>query len=220
VKALTPLQAAFYDVVTDMPLRAGAAPESHADADTELWFIGVWSYGRIWLSRDCPRDPECSLLGTVALPSTLAAAVAIGATYMELDWERCDAEMEAFLEQCSGTALQNVLFEVHESIDHTDPVLLYIGDSTLTNFGKFNNLQERNGADLPACFYRRVRHMSREDWTREEKIFVFCFYWLRMAGCRGEEFGGRQLNPALPPNRSKPRQDCLPAASRPVRRMC
>jgi acyl-coenzyme A synthetase/AMP-(fatty) acid ligase len=39
--------------------------------------------------------------------------------------------------------------------------------------------------------------MSREDWTREEKIFVFCFYWLRMAGCRGEEFGGRQLNPAL-----------------------
>jgi acyl-coenzyme A synthetase/AMP-(fatty) acid ligase len=197
VKALTPTQAAFYDVVTDLPLHLDPAPQQGAGEETERWFIGIWSYGRMWLSRDCPQDPECRLLGTAELPSTLSAAVAIGATYMEDDWEGCDAEMQAFFDQCSDSALEHVLYEVYESIDHTDPVLLYIGDSTLTNFGKFNNLQERNGADLPACFYRRVRQMSLEDWTREEKIFVFCFYWLRIAGCRGEEFGGRQLNPAL-----------------------
>lgn len=92
--------------------------------------------------------------------------------------------------------MRKALYEAHEAVDHTDPVLLYIGDATLTNFGKFNNLQERNGADLPTCFFRRAQHASPTAWTPEERTFVFCFYWLRMAGCRGEEFCGRQLNAA------------------------
>jgi hypothetical protein len=67
---------------------------------------------------------------------------------VEDDWKGCNAEMQAFFDQCSDCALEHVLYEVYESIDHTDPVLLYIDDSTLTNFGKFDNLQERKA---PIC---------------------------------------------------------------------
>jgi acyl-coenzyme A synthetase/AMP-(fatty) acid ligase len=198
MESLTTLQAGLYGVAANLMLHIGTPSEQRVDeGEQELWHLGIWSHGRIWLSLECPSDPECRLLGTVALPLTFASAVEIAAGRMQDAWEERDAEMDAFLAQCDEEALRRVLFEVHESIDHMDPVLLYIGDATFTNFGKFNNLQERNGADLPGCFYRRVHKMTPAEWTREEKIFVFCFYWLRVAGCRGEEFCGRQLNPAL-----------------------
>lgn len=194
--ALTPEQAAFYDIAANLPLLPCEQLRQPAGTDPEWWFIGVWSYGRVWLARARPEDPECRLLGQVALPASVASAVAIGADVMQRALDVCDVQMHEFFDQCDDRTWQLVLHEVHESIDHIDPVLMYVGDVTLTNFGRFNNLQERNGADLPACFYRRVRRMTRAEWTREEKYFVFCLYWLRVAGCRGEEFNGRQLCPA------------------------
>jgi acyl-CoA synthetase (AMP-forming)/AMP-acid ligase II len=196
-EALTPAQAAFYDIAANFPLLpcAQEAPAQPAQTDPEWWFIGVWSYGRMWLSRSRPEDPECRWLGQSALPAAVASALAICADGMQRALEECDAQMHDFFAGCDDRTFRHMLHEVHESIDHMDPILLYVGDVTFTNFGRFNNLQERNGADLPACFYRRLRRMTLADWTREEKIFVFCLYWLRMAGCRGEEFNGRQLCP-------------------------
>ncbi len=194
MKSLTPLQRAVVDEL-------GGRTSTLVDADAATaggarWYLGQWSYGRIWLAPERPADPECRLLAALSLPAATHDAVVARAVSIQQSWQTCDPEMDAFFDNLDAEGLQRVLHEVHETVDHTDPMLLYVGDDTLTNFGKLNNLQER-GADLPRCFHRRAREMARDRWTTAERIYVFCVYWLRRAGCRGEEFCGRQLNPTL-----------------------
>ncbi|HYD63446.1 MAG TPA: class I adenylate-forming enzyme family protein [Noviherbaspirillum sp.] len=197
VQALTPTQTALYELAGSLPLCSSVAACSALNEAAQTWHIGIWSHGRLWFAPALPDAAECRTLAAVLLPTALVDDAAARAACIQAQWTRCDNQLDGFFADLDPHGLQRVIFEVHEAIDHTDPMLLYIGDATLTNFGKFNNLQERNGADLPHCFFRRVQEMELAEWTREEKIFVYCLYWLRSAGCRGEEFGGRQLNPAL-----------------------
>ncbi|RZI42191.1 long-chain fatty acid--CoA ligase [Herbaspirillum sp. HC18] len=196
VRLLTPLQSAFRDVAGNLPFFPIGRPVECA-ADAEVWYIGAWSFGRIWLAHEIPDDPECRMFGFAVLPTHLQGAVRMHAEKGQQAWKRCDAQMERFFADQTEETLANVLSGIHEEIDHIDPVLLYIGDAMLTNFGKFNNLQERNGVELADCFFRRLRKTPVSVWTREEKTFIFCFHWLRAAGCSGEEFNGCQINPAL-----------------------
>ena len=197
VQAMTPMQTALYELAGDLPLSFSFEDRSIVDGDAQTWYVGIWNHGRLWLAPEHAGDDECRMLAAVSVPAALSRDAAARAALIQARWMRCDNQLDEFFAALDSARLQHVLFEVHEAIDHTDPMLLYIGDATLTNFGKFNNLQERNGADLPHCFFRRVQGMGLAQWTREEKTFVYCLYWLRMAGCRGEEFNGRQLNPAL-----------------------
>jgi len=194
LESLTPFQAALLDVAPDLALHTEDDPAGEGSG--KPYVLGVWNYGRIWLSDAAPLDKECRLIGHVYVPHELDAAVATRAAQLHQDLHRKDAEMEAFFAERDGESLRECLYEVHEAVDHTDPVLLYIGDKTITNVGKYNNLQARNGADLPHCFFNRAPRMPLQEWTEEERIMVFCLYWLRAAGCRGEEFNARQLSPA------------------------
>lgn len=195
LESLTPLQAALYELAPGLPLQARPASDEDAGGGMPC-ALGVWSYGRLWLSGTAPDDPECRLIGHVVVPQALSAAISARAAEPRLALRSKDAEMDAFFAECDDETLRARLFEVHEAVDHTDPMLLYIGDRTITNFGKYNNLQARNGADLPHCFFSRVAHMRLAEWTEEERILVFCLFWVRAAGCRGEEFNARQLSPA------------------------
>jgi acyl-CoA synthetase (AMP-forming)/AMP-acid ligase II len=192
IQSLTAAQRAMLEVAGDVPLSDTVGHASGASP----WFLGVWNYGRVWLAPRQPTDPECRVLGAIDLPIALRAAVANRALDIQTLWSRCDSRMHDFFSNLDADAEKRVLHEVHEMVDHTDPVLLYIGDETITNFGKFNNLQERN-ADLPHCFHRRALHTPSRQWSTAERIYVYCFHILHRAGCRGEEFNGRQLNPAL-----------------------
>ncbi|WP_192805196.1 class I adenylate-forming enzyme family protein [Noviherbaspirillum aerium] len=195
LESLTPLQAALLDIAPGLPLHA-ARPAAAEGSDGKPYALGVWSYGRLWLSDAAPADPECRLIGHVHVPHALDAAIDARAAQLRQALRAKDAEMDAFFAACDEEALSACLYEVHETLDHTDPLLLYIGDKTLTNVGRYNNLQARNGASLPDCFFNRAPRMRLQDWTEEERIMVFCLYWLRVAGCRGEEFNARQLSPA------------------------
>lgn len=195
LQALTPFQAALFDIAPDLPLHVSAEPATPEDGGKSC-ALGVWSYGRLWLSDAAPADPECRLIGYFHIPHALNAALSARADELRRALHSKDAEMEAFFAALDDASLRACLYDVHEAVDHTDPVLLYICDRTITNFGKYNNLQARNGANLPDCFFNRVQRMRLQDWTEEERILVFCLYWLRVAGCRGEEFNGRQLSPA------------------------
>jgi len=192
---LTAEQTALLELGHYLPLLDVPIPESH-DANTTYYYLGVWNYGRIWLSANAPANPDCRLIACVAITEAMRSTLATRAEQIKQSMQSNDGEMDAFFADCSDEKLREVLFEVHECVDHTDPVLLYIGDDTISNFGKFNNLQARNGASLPDCFFNRVKEMHLQDWTRAERILVFCLYHLRLAGCRGEEFNCKQLHPA------------------------
>lgn len=196
LQSLSAEHTALFELVPDAKLqtRAGGGSES---PDTTIWQLGIWNYGRLQLAQESPDDAECRMLGQFAISPQRAEAVAVRTEALQRAASRCDAQMASFYDALDGDALKKVLVEVHEAVDHTDPVLLYINDTTISNFGKFNNLQERNGANLPHCFFRRVAQLPcAAAWTHDERIFVFCFHWLIAAACRGEEFNGRQLNPA------------------------
>jgi acyl-coenzyme A synthetase/AMP-(fatty) acid ligase len=193
---LTAAQAALLELAAEQLLQPAVPPDRAPPAGGTRYFVGVWSYGRIWLSDVAPNDPECRLIGSIVVPEQLEAKLAARTAAIQQERRRNDAEMENFYAACDGETLRQILHEVHESVDHVDPVLLYVGDATFTNWGKYNNLQARNGADLPDCFFTRAAHMRLADWSEAERALVFCLYWLRMAGCRGEEFNGRQLYPA------------------------
>jgi acyl-CoA synthetase (AMP-forming)/AMP-acid ligase II len=193
-QSLTAVQRAVMDEASAMPLHD---PDDGIDREGDCtWYLGQWSYGRVWLARERPADGECRLLGALSMSSAMFDAVVRRAARTLDAWHACDGEMNAFFDALDARGVQRVLDAVHEAIDQTDPVLLYIGEATLTNVGKFNNLQER-AADLPHCFHRRAQDVAPDRWTWAEKVYVFCMHWLRTAGCRGEEFCGRQLNPAL-----------------------
>jgi acyl-coenzyme A synthetase/AMP-(fatty) acid ligase len=195
LESLTPHQAALLDVAPELPLHIpGELPEK---GNGKPYALGVWSYGRLWLSDAAPSDPECRLIGFVHVPQELDAAIAARTVELQQALRSRHAEMDAFFNAQDDASLRACLYEVHEAVDHTDPVLLYIGDKTITNVGKYNNLQARNGADLPHCFFNRVPRMQLHAWSEEERIMVFCLYWLRVAGCRGEEFNARQLSPSM-----------------------
>lgn len=193
VQSLSADQAALLEIAPDAAL--GSATAAVAEGG-EAWYLGIWNYGRVLLSREAVHDAECRVLGTLAIAPQTAAAVLRRTQAIRQDWARCDAQVDVFYAGLGHHALHQVLDAVHEAVDHTDPVLLYVGEATISNFGKFNNLQERSGADLPHCFFRRVWDMPLAAWTQAERVFVFCFHWLRVAGCRGEEFNGRQMNAA------------------------
>jgi acyl-CoA synthetase (AMP-forming)/AMP-acid ligase II len=189
--SLTLVQRAVMAQASDLNLHA---PDEEQGGYT--WYLGLWSYGRVWLARARPQDPECRLLAALTMSEATANAVVANAAKLIGEARLGDVEMNAFFDRLDAEGIRHVLREVHEAVDHTDPVLFYIGDDTLTNFGKFNNLQER-AADLPQCFHRRAEDTPVDRWSHAERVYVFCVYWLRAAGCRAEEFCGRQLDPEL-----------------------
>jgi|GEM_PF-1193269 len=80
---------------------------------------------------------------------------------------------------------------VYESVDHIDPVLIYVGAEVFTLFGKHNNLIRRG--EGPVGILDKMRLTSVSSWSWSEKVFLFLAYAVAVSGCRLEEFNGKQL---------------------------
>lgn len=196
LEQLTSTQMALVELAPDLQIIVNGKSIENSASPATKFFLGIWTYGRIWLATTLPADPHCRLVGSVDVPPYLLAAVNARDSRIQQSLQLFDDEVNTFFQSIHDKRLREVLYQVHESIDHTDPVLFYFGELTITNFGKFNNLQSRNGADLPNCFFTRAATMALAEWTVQERTFVFCVYWLGVAGCRGEEFNARQMNPS------------------------
>lgn len=70
--SLTLVQAELVSKNGDAPFSLKASPRAH----TETWYVGLWSYGRIYLSRSVPADDECELLGATYVPEVIAQVLA------------------------------------------------------------------------------------------------------------------------------------------------
>ena len=155
-----------------------------------IWHIGVWSYGRAFLTDTLPQSHEYSVFAWLAVCHELSAEIEARAQKENAASAKYEQELENLLADMTEAKKCEIVELVRDGIDHMDPVMIYTDERAFTNFGPYNNLLRRPGALL-----ERLAETPLKDWLRDEKRFVGCFYWIRQAGLRGEEFNGLQLTP-------------------------
>lgn len=174
--------------------------------------FGVTEYGRIILSRNPLIESDDLVFGYV--PATEAEWQKINALKSETDDEsaRAKVEVDEFFASVSDDHLREILNTVEHMVDHVDPVLIYVEDRTYTLYGKRNNLLDRivRRRTVPGnitvgkglvesrvgrgdFLFTYLRERKIEEWNDNEKLFIYCMYWLKQSGGRGEEFNGLQL---------------------------
>ncbi len=177
---------------------AGSLPLDASRAEAgggETWLVGVHDHGRVVFGTAMPATAH-RLFGTVHVDAETAAEVrrrAAGRQAAEADLDR---QVEAWLASIDEAEAGRTLAEVRFAIDHVDPVLLYVRDSTFTNLSNGNNLLHPQKHDPRQYVFDAMAAMPRQEWGRDERTLVACFHWALRAGGRGEEFNGRQLTPA------------------------
>lgn len=187
LRSLTARQSALLELMGDHLLEwtiPAFSPEG------TIWHIGVWSYGRIFLADSLPENRDYVIFAWLPVPDKIASEIAARAQEAEAKDAPYERELEAFLAGLTEARKREVVESVSDGVDHMDPVLIYVGDSTFTNFGPYNTLLRKPGA-----LFDRLADMPVNEWLPDEKRFVGSFYWVRQAGMRGEEFNGLQLTP-------------------------
>ncbi|MFP5262407.1 MAG: hypothetical protein ACLGJB_10935 [Blastocatellia bacterium] len=207
-KSLTRLQKAMVDVLgpskkiffSDYPV---GAPRIN---------FGVTEYGRIILSQDSLVESDDLIFGYVTAAEAEWRRINALKSAADDETRRGKAEVEEFFAAVSDEYLREILNTVEHMVDHVDPVLIYVEDRTFTLYGKRNNLLDRvvrrrtvpgNTTVGKALVESRVgrgdflftylRHRKIGEWNDDEKMFIYCMYWLKQSGGRGEEFNGLQL---------------------------
>jgi hypothetical protein len=187
LRSLTARQHALLELMGEtVPEWTLPAEQSHST----IWYIGVWNYGRILLSDTVPESNEYSVFAWLVVPEEVSTRIDSRAREAETGSAKYEQDLETFWAAVSEAQKREILEIVRDGIDHIDPVLICVDDRTFTNFGPYNNLLRKPGALLD-----RLTDIPVAGWLRDEKRFVGCFYWIRQAGMRGEEFNGLQLTP-------------------------
>jgi hypothetical protein len=166
-------------------------PRSLQDRSATLWHIGIWDYGRIFLSDSLPLDRSCTILANFPVPEQICQQLNLQVQQAELEDARFELEVEEFFRNLDDSQRHDLVSCVWHGLDHIDPVLIYVNHATFTNFDFYNNLVTK-----PDSLLERLAD-SPQELRADEKRFGFCFYWILQAGLRGEEFNGVQLTPAL-----------------------
>lgn len=177
---------------------AGSLPleTSRAEAgEGETWLVGVHDHGRIVLGTRAPATPH-RIFGTVLVDAETAAEVHRRTAARHAAEAQLDRQVEAWLASIDEEEARRVLAEVRFAIDHVDPVLLYVRDSTFTNLSNGNNLLHPQKHDPRQYVFDGMAAIPHAEWGADEGTLVACFHWALRAGGRGEEFNGRQLTPA------------------------
>lgn len=154
------------------------------------WCIGLWSHGRIHVSRTASSDTRCESLAYIELPEADAAWIdaiaAVDSSRQQIHMREVDATYRRL-------GASHLLESARFMLDHIEPSILYVGDEVFSNFGPINNLLPRDGIDQPGYLLCDLRGRPLVDWSPTERILVFCLYIVRRTGFRCEEFSGRQL---------------------------
>lgn len=155
-----------------------------------VWHIGVWNYGRIFLSDAVVDSHDYNVFAWLRVPDEITRQIDARMRAAEGRRVKYEEELEAFWSSVTEAEKREIVEKVRDGIDHIDPVLIYVDDGTFTNFGPYNNLLRKPGALL-----ERLADTPIAEWLPNEKRFVGCFYWILRATLRGEEFNGLQLTP-------------------------
>lgn len=188
VRGLTLRQQALLEFMSEATLEWTAPVASRAEGT--IWHIGFWNYGRIFLTDKLPESHDYSVFAWLVVPHEIALQMEARVWQAEADNARHEEELETYLTGLTEAQKREMVETVRDGIDHTDPVMIYVNGGTFTNFGPYNNLLRKPGA-----LFDRLMDIPVAEWLPDEKRFVGCFYWIRQAGKRGEEFNGLQLTP-------------------------
>jgi hypothetical protein len=189
LRSLTRRQTMLLDLMEDViPEHLPGSPH---DRTATLWHIGIWDYGRIFLSDSLPPDRGCTTLANFPVPEQISQQLTMQVHQADLEDARFELEVEEFFRNLDDIKRRDLVSCLWHGLDHIDPVLIYVNNSTFTNFDVYNNLMSK-----PDSLLQRLAD-SQQELRADEKRFAFCFYWGQHAGLRGEEFNGVQLTPAL-----------------------
>lgn len=189
--ALTHWQREALAVGGSLPLDAsqGRAPRG------ETWLVGVHDHGRVVFGTATPATPH-RVFGTVHVDAGTAAEVRRRAAERHAAEADLDRQVETWLAAIDESEARRALAAVRFAIDHVDPVLLYVRDSTFTNLSNGNNLLHPQKNDPRQYAFDAMAAAPHAEWGEDERTLVACFHWALQAGGRGEELNGRQLTPA------------------------
>lgn len=155
--------------------------------------FGARSYGRIILESEPSTCDGDLIFGHISVDGRerehIAATTALASRKRAEDITR----INQFFSSLTAPQLQDVVNLVEFMVDHIDPVLIYVYQETFSVFSKHNNLLDKRG-DGERYLFERLRNKPFMEWGDGEKTFIYCMYWLRQAGARGEEFNGLQLD--------------------------
>jgi hypothetical protein len=188
LRSLTPRQSAL------LHLLGGVIPQHQplsSDTESSLWHVGIWDYGRILLTDNPPDQRSCRSLVYLSVSDEISRQIELRVQEAERTDAKFESEMGEFFENIDDQQKHDILESVWHGLDHIDPVLIYVNDSTFTNFDTYNNLVTKAGSLLERFGDAQAGLLA------DEKRFIFCFYWILQAGLRGEEFNGVQLTPRL-----------------------
>ena len=135
-----------------------------------------------------PLDPARKARAeiTVSLSQALAAAETKEANAVFARLQRVRASSQEIADDFIRIA--------KHGIDHIDPVLIYVHDQVFTNFGTHNNLLGKNSSPRAGMLLDDLMAGHEGELSSEARMFLVCFYYIKRAGLRGEEFNGQQLS--------------------------
>jgi hypothetical protein len=184
--SLTTAQAKLVDAMGDVLY----TPCDSTYEQVGAWYVGLWSYGRIYLSPNLPEDERCEVVGCVCLSPDTWEFLLKQQQEDETKQVPLQQEMEHAYELLG---VNHILESARFMLDHIEPSMFFLNNSVYSNFGPVNNLLPRDGSDQPGYLFNDLRSMALNEWSTEQKTVVFCLYLIRRAGFRCEEFSGRQL---------------------------
>lgn len=189
LKSLSGPQRATLELLKD---RKNFILSEQSDSLSAITF-GARFYGRIILETGPSTGDGDLIFGHISVDRRerehIAATTALAFLKRAEDLTR----INQFFSSLTAPQLRDVVNLVEFMVDHIDPVLIYVDHETFSVFSKQNNLLDKRG-DGERYLFERLRQKPFPEWGDGEKTFIYCMYWLRQAGGRGEEFNGLQLN--------------------------
>ncbi|HEY6879431.1 MAG TPA: hypothetical protein VI299_15495 [Polyangiales bacterium] len=160
--------------------------------------VGVHGYGKPVFTLAPIHEPSI-LIGTIPLDQDGRARLEACEQRARIaDLEPRDEIDTLFAQLCarreqSREPEHDFIHIVKHGIDHIDPILIYVGDDVFTNFASFNNLLGKSSGSREGMLLDDLTASRSRTLTPSEREFLVCFYLLKRAGFRGEEFNGQQL---------------------------
>ncbi|WP_442604273.1 hypothetical protein [Paenibacillus sp. KN14-4R] len=167
--------------------------QMRSDGHDLYLFVGMKVYGRIIMDTKLDRDEDDVIFGYVPIMLSQLSSIELLSSSRLVQYDEEIKQIDSFLSTTSADEHLEMIEKVRYMTNYTDPVLIYVEDQTYTRFSKHNNLVEET-RDEEVLLFARLRTIPWTAWTDHEKVFIYCMYHLQQAGCRGEEFNGRQLN--------------------------
>lgn len=173
-------------------------PDADSPIVTPCLYIGVRKYGKPVLITSADED-QTQLLGFIPLDSNrqarLNAILALSNTLVANEQVAVNTHFNQLKQQqqVATTSAGDFILIVKHGIDHIDPILIYVHDSVFTNFSGYNNLLGKNSSPRSGLLLDDLLAGTPTELSDDARTFLVCFYFLKRAGFRGEEFNGQQL---------------------------